>query len=166
MSYPDIPRLPSGTGGGLFGSIRQRFIDTPELYAVFGNPDNEIDPVRVRPGQMPPGSLLPFVVLSYVNQRAEYFPASDLTGAVTYLNIWYTTFQMSVYAVGYESARWWSMMAHRAVDRKEFAVDCYLVIPYVSNLIAAPDPKRSEDGGEVWHFNYRYEVKIPEFMTE
>lgn len=166
MSVPVIYTVPPGSGGGLFGSIRQKFIDTPDLYAVFGNPEDELNQVRVHPGQVPPGTKLPFVTLSVVSARAEYSPASDLQGGVTYLNIWYTNFQVSTYAVGHETARQLSKLAHHHIDRKVFAVDCYEVIPYVSNLIVALDPVRSEDGREVWHFSYRYDVKIPEYMQE
>jgi hypothetical protein len=57
----------------------------------------------------------------------------------------------------------WGQLAHLALDRQQLAVDCYLVQPYVQNRIVILDPKRSEDGREVWHFAYRYDVQIPEF---
>ena len=151
------------SGGSLFGALTRLYQETPELLAIFGNPDGS---VRVHPGQVPPGTPLPFVVLSLVTARSEYAPASDLEGGVTYLNVWYTTFQVSTYAVGYDSAQWWSRLAHRFIDRKVLVVDCYEVIPYVGTRLEVLDPKRSEDGREVWHFAYRYDVKIAEFMAE
>ncbi len=114
---------------------------------------------------MPPGTTLPFITLSVVSARSEYGAASDVNGEVIYLNIWYTTFQVSTFAVGYESAREFANLAHRHIDRKVLAVDCADAIPYVGSVIVALDPKRSEDGREVWHVSYRYDVKLPEFMS-
>lgn len=157
MSIPSIPTVPSGTGGGLFGSIKRKVLETPLLYEIFGD--------RVHIGQVPPGKNLPFIVITQVSARSEYAPASDLGGNVTYINIWYVNFQVSTYAVGYESARVWSKLLHDHIDRSVFAHDCFEVIPYVSNQIQTLDPKRSEDGREVWHFSYRYDVKIAEYMA-
>lgn len=156
---PTVAIIPPGSGGGLFGAICRKFAERTDLKNVFG------DPPRIHPGQMPPGTTLPYVTLSVITARSEYGAASDVNGEVIYLNIWYTTFQVSTYAVGYESARVYSNLAHKHIDRKVFAVDCAEVIPYVGNLIVALDPKRSEDAREVWHFAYRYDVKMPEFMS-
>ncbi len=158
MAIPEIPRVPTGTTGGLFGSMRQMVIDTPQLYEIFGD--------RVHPGRQPPGTPLPYIVLSIVSSRSEYSAANDLQGNVTYLNIWYQTIQVAVYAAGFESARVWSKLMHDKTDRHEFASDCFLVIPYVTNMLVVLDPHRAEDGQEVWNFSRRYEVKIPEFMLE
>lgn len=142
----------------LFGSIRNKVINTPDLFALLGD--------RVHPGQVPPSTPLPYCILTIVTGRSEYSAASDLVGDVTYLNVWYVTFQSSVYAVGYETTRFIAKALHNKVDRKLFAHDCYEVVPYVANLFAAVDPQRSEDGREVWHWAYRYEVKLPEFMVD
>ena len=164
MPVPEVPVIESGSGGGLFGAITRKFNEKHDLLQVFGE-NSEPNTARIHPGQVPPGTRLPFVTLSVVSARSEYGAASDVNGEVIYLNIWYTTFQVSTFAVGYESARAYAQLAHRNIDRKLFQVDCGEVIPYVGNLIVALDPKRSEDGKEVWHFSYRYDVKMPEFMT-
>ncbi len=164
MPLPEVATITTGSGGGLFGAIARKFNERLDLLQVFGE-NSEAGTARIHPGQVPPGTKLPFVTLSQVSSRAEYGAASALNGEVIYLNIWYTTFQVSTFAVGYESAREFSKLAHRHIDRKVFVVDCGEVIPYVGNVIFALDPKRSEDGREVWHFNYRYDVKMPEFMS-
>jgi hypothetical protein len=164
MPHPVVPTIPTGSGGGLFGAICDKFNERLDLLQVFGE-ESQAGTARIHPGQVPPGTKLPFVTLSLVSARSEYGAASAQNGEVIYLNIWYTTFQVSTFAVGYESAREYAKLAHRHIDRKVFVVDCGEVIPYVGNLIATLDPKRSEDGREVWHFSYRYDVKLPEYMS-
>ena len=164
MPLPHVQTIESGSGGGLFGAIVNKFNERTDLLQIFGT-NSEPGTARIHPGQVPPGTALPFVTLSLVSSRAEYGAASDVNGNVIYLNIWYTTFQVSTYAVGYESARVYAQAAHRHIDRKIFVVDCAEAIPYVGNVIFALDPKRSEDGKEVWHFNYRYDIKLPEYMS-
>jgi hypothetical protein len=165
MPPPTVHTIPideTNGGGGLFGAIKRKFAERADLRAVFAE-DGQAP--RVHPGQVPPGTALPFVTLSMVSARSEYGAASDVNGNVIYMNIWYTTFQVSTFAVGYDSARLFSRLVHTHIDRKVFVVDCGEVIPYVGSLIQALDPKRSEDGREVWHFSYRYDIKMPEFMS-
>jgi hypothetical protein len=164
MPPPHVEIVPPGTNGGLFGAIAAKFNARSDLLQVFGE-NAQPGTARVHPGQVPPGTKLPFVTLSLVSARSEYGAASDVNGQVIYLNIWYTTFQVLTFAVGYESAREYAKLAHRHIDRKVFVVDCNECIPYVGNLLAVLDPKRSEDGREVWHFSYRYDVKLAEFQS-
>jgi hypothetical protein len=164
VSTPSVQQITSGSGGGLFGAICDKFNERADLLQVFGEPEQP-GSARIHPGQVPPGTKLPFVTLSLVSARSEYGAASAINGEVIYLNIWYTTFQVSTFAVGFESAREYSKLAHRHIDRKTFVVDCGEVIPYVGNIQVVLDPKRSEDGQEVWHFSYRYDVKLPEYMS-
>ncbi len=152
---PFLPVVPAGASPSLYTSIRNALIATPAVFNLFGE--------GIHPGQAPPGTAMPYIVLSLVSARNEYIPASDLQGAITWLNAWNIVFQVAVYSVGYESTRLYAQLVHRNIDRHLFGVDCYFVFPYVNVRTETLDPKRSEDGREVWNFAYRYDCKVPEF---
>lgn len=139
------------TGGGLFGAIRQRVRDDPNLLDAFGD--------RVFPGRARNRCDYPYVVLSHVTGIIEELyidTVRDFQDFPDYYDYWKETIQVSVYTENYEAARILGRLLYTRMSRQTFVADCDPVTIYPQTRTLVVDPQQGAGTADIWHYDVRY----------
>jgi hypothetical protein len=140
------------TGGGVFGSIRQRVKERANLRDAFGE--------RVHPGRQPPGTNFPYVILKHQGGSADSLVTAQEAGPDTSsrerFDVWKEVIQVSVYTDNYESSRQLGRLLHVHLSRQTLLADCVPVTLFPDSRNQEIEPSQTGTGADVWHADYRY----------